>query len=179
MPVSFPLILVAFLGMCFYTGLRGWQALPKKRWPRVAGAVVFGALTLSMFLGFFLRRSGMADTALFRWAQLAGAGWRMAVVYLFCLAVFFDALRLADWKFHIFPACIKTHPERARAGALLFSIVAVAAIFAGGYLHFINPATTRVVINIAKPAGPVRVLRAVVASDLHLGETVGRERLAG
>ncbi len=178
MRLFFLLIIAAFLGMCFYVGLRSWQALPRRRWMRVAWVAAFVGLTLSMFLGFFLRRSGVADTALFRWVQHAGAGWRFAIIYWFCFALFFDVLRLVDWKFRILPAWVKKHPERARGGALVFSIVAVPVVFAWGYWHFINPVTTRVAINVAKPAGQMRVLRAVVASDLHLGETIGRERLA-
>jgi predicted MPP superfamily phosphohydrolase len=158
-----------------YVFLRGWQAMQSVPHLRVLFTVVFWLLALAFFIGRFLERNatGTLSTS-FVWV---GSFWFAAFAYFALGALLIDFLRLVNYVVPFFPSFITNNIQRVKLylAAGLFLTVAVA--LAAGYINARSPRLKTLDIKIAKQVDSLQTLTVVVASDIHLGTIIGRERL--
>ena len=186
----FYLFFAGYLLLCAYIGWRGMLALPRHRALRACWVVLIAFLSLGFVGGVLLRAYSptLMGVDIGHLLYETGVVWIVSTPYWTVAAVFWHALALINRRRRIFPAWIAANYARAKFAALAGTIVVVAGIFVAGFFRFANPDTTVLDIKIAKraeiPAASradsttaASSLRIVVASDLHLGDTIGRERL--
>lgn len=178
----FIFFLTGYLLLSAYVCVRVAQALPRIRWLRVACVVCIALLALGFFGGWAFRETIIAGVPVGRWLRTLGVTWMITLPYWVIACVFWDLLRLANRFRRIFPARVRAHYGRAKFLALGVTLATVAVIFAIGYSRFANPVVTPLRVKIDKPlgggfAGSGKVLRIAVASDLHLGDIIGKKRV--
>jgi predicted MPP superfamily phosphohydrolase len=158
-----------------YIFMRGWQAL--EGFPAIKPWYIatFVVLFLSYILGRILMKAapGVFSSVMI-WI---GSFWLAFMLYFFLLIVLLDLLRLLNHWFHIFPGFITANYEKTKGIALLASVVCIVVIVGAGYLNALRPVVRKLDISIPKSAGKLKELKLVMASDIHLGTLVGRNRL--
>ena len=159
----------------FYIFLRGWQAIPSGVPLRIPFASVFWVVAMSFIAGRFLER--VAITPFSTAVVWVGSFWFAALAYFTLSLLLIDILRLINFIVPIFPSFITANIDRTKAivAVGLCSIVAIALVV--GFVNARNPRVKLLELNIAKQADSVRTLDIAVASDIHLGTIVGRDRL--
>ncbi len=142
--------------------------LPGHRGLRLALYALVAVLALSFLGGRMLERVhlGVVSKALV-WA---GSFWMAVVVYAFLAALACDLVRLAHRVRPFLPQALT--PRRVVAGLAVAIVLAVAA----GAVNAAQVRTPAFDVSVAKRAGDLRELRVVVASDIHLGTVVGKQR---
>ncbi len=173
----FRLLILLFFLACVYIYIRGWQALPAMRSVRIIYTVIFAFLTFGHVLTFLFRRSmpewftGLASTV--------GPSWMIVVLYLFMAILLIDLLRLANHWLHFFPSWVTADYAKTKLITFFSVVGVVCAICIWGYYKFVNPTVNTLEVRVHKPAmGDKKELRIVMASDLHLGNIIGKGRLA-
>ncbi|MDP4274010.1 MAG: metallophosphoesterase [Bacteroidota bacterium] len=173
--VAIGLVLSIYFGFCYYIFLRGWQALPKISLLRSLYIAIFLLLVLSFFAGMIFEHQLPFKVS--GDLQVIGVSWMISMVYIFIFLIFFDLLRLANHFWGIFPAIITAHYLKVKIMAFIIVLASIIIAFFIGYLRFSNPQTTVLQLSIPKHAGELKELKIAVASDLHLGDVVRKERL--
>jgi len=158
-----------------YVFLRGWQAIPIESPFRVPYAAVFWVIALSFIAGRFLER--VAITPFSTAVVWVGSFWFAAMAYFVLSLLLIDILRLINYITPIFPSFITTDIARTKIilAASLCSIVVFAIVV--GYFNARSPRVKLLELNIPKQVDSVKTLDVAVASDIHLGTIIGRERL--
>ncbi len=178
----FVFFLTGYVLLCAYVFVRVTQSLPKIRWLRIVCLACLAILAAGFFGGWAFRETTLAGFPVGHWLRTLGVTWMITLPYWVVACVFWDALRLANKLWHIFPARVRTDYARAKLLALAATLATVAVVFMIGYNRFTRPVVTPLHIKINKPlggefAGSGKVLRIAVASDLHIGDIIGRERV--
>lgn len=164
-----------YLLMNVYVFIRGWQVTPSHMIWKVIYIVIF------VFLAFsFLFAMGGRSTfplPLMKILMLVGTTWLLVCFYLVIILGIIDLFRLVNHFFPFFPAFIQEH--KMKAGQILATGIFVffGIILSIGYYKFSNPVVSNLEINIDKYANGRKSLHAVAVSDIHLGFTIGKERL--
>jgi predicted MPP superfamily phosphohydrolase len=178
----FIVFLIGYLLLCAYVFVRATQALPKIRWLRIACLVCLAILAVGFFSGRAFSETELLGLPVGHWLRTFGVTWMVSLPYWVIATAFWDVLRLINKRRRIFPAWVAAHYARAKLLALGATIATIACVFICGYIHFTHPKTTALRVKIDKPlagqfAGSGKVLRIAVASDIHLGDIIGRDRL--
>lgn len=165
--------LTIFAGLNYYIGIRGWQAFGRLI-PAGCGLVywiVFALLAFSYPIG----RLGtqFRPDALSTGLTVLGSYWLAAMDFFVLSLILVDLVRLADRWLQFLPQGLKLFP--AVTGFVV--VVVVLGFVLYGAWNSRNPQLTHYDINIDKPAGSLKVLHAVVVSDIHLGNIVHNDRL--
>ncbi|HEY3451557.1 MAG TPA: metallophosphoesterase [Myxococcales bacterium] len=175
MPALFWVVFVAvFLSVYgfahFYFLRHAIPALSSSRRVRVALVALCVALGLSFLGGRFLEgwRICLASKALV-WV---GSLWMGVVLYAFLATLVADLVRLAERRWHFLPA--SATPRRIVA----LCSVAILAVVAAGFANAWTPRPRTLQVPIAKRAGALDKLTVVLASDIHLGTIVGKQRFS-
>jgi predicted MPP superfamily phosphohydrolase len=161
-------MLLAYVGANVYLFARGFQSLP---WTgaRTVFAVLFVFAAVSLFAGFLLENSLPATPVSV--VQHVGGTWLMLLIYLVPCVLIIDLIRMVDKWLHFLPDTVRSNPAMVFFGI----VAATVAVVVAGTVKFNNPSVTRVEIPTGKRIG--RVPSIVVASDLHLGYTIGAGKL--
>ena len=159
----------------FYVFLRGWQAIPTGSHLRVPYAAVFWTIALSFIAGRFLER--IAFTPFSTAVVWIGSFWFAAFAYFTLAALLIDMMRLINYVAPFFPSFVTENIARTKAVLALsvFSVVVLAIVI--GYFNARSPRVKILQVHIPKQVDSVRTLDVAVASDIHLGTIIGRERL--
>jgi uncharacterized protein len=173
--IGFLIIFTIFASINFYIFTRGRQALPKNTILQVA----YNAVFLTCFLSFFIEMIFERNMPLFISAVLENIGGYWMIVFLyFLVAVFFaDLLRLTNHFFHIFPQGIKDNYQQVKLiymGSVILLLMVLSVI---GYIHFDNPQTVNLKLDIPKEERSIEKLSIVAVSDVHLGNVIRKKRL--
>lgn len=159
-----------------YVFLRGWQALPSSWVWKLTYAVVFVAVVSSFLLSMALR-----DTLPLGVQKILfpiGAGWLACMLYFVLFFLLTDLVALADRFIHFMPQAVASGTIGFRRWQVGLSSLAILIICVTGYIRFNNPVVETYNLTIHKKAGNLKSLKAVMVSDIHLGITVDKERLA-
>jgi uncharacterized protein len=170
------LVLIVHSLVNIYIYIRGWQALSGAPALRPAFTVVFILLFLSYIIGRILIYA--APGALSSIMIWTGSFWLACMLYFFLFILCLDIFRMFNGWFHYFPGFITVRYESAKLITLLVAIVTVGSIIAGGYINALRPRIKTLEITIPKRAGNLNGLNVVMASDIHLGTIVGRNRFS-
>jgi predicted MPP superfamily phosphohydrolase len=159
----------------FYIFIRGWQAIPVDSSLRVPYAALFWVVALSFIAGRFLER--IAITPFSTAVVWVGSFWFAAFAYFTLSLLLIDILRLINYVVPIFPSFITSNIVRTKALVAigLCSIIAITIVI--GFFNARNPRVKMLELNISKQVDSVKMLDIAVASDIHLGTIIGRERL--
>lgn len=171
-------LLFAVYGLInFYVFARGGQSIPPGSTLRSAYAIIFWILAFSLIAGRVLERywtSPLSD--LLVWM---GSFWIGAVVYFFIAAVCLDLVRLMNRLVPFLPSFIVANYSQVKYVTCAGVIGVVAVLLVAGHVNAQLVRVASIDLRIGKKAVGMEVLNLVVASDIHLGTIVGRNRLDG
>lgn len=165
-------VFVLMCGIIFYVGWRGHQAFRGALKTRqiILYWVIYGLFTSSCIL---VERLGLGNGVLNEGLSWLG-GYSLAFIYYaFLILVLIDIIRLADRWWSIIPHRIKHAP--AEIGLVV--VLLIIGLLGYGTWNAFHPVFTNYDITIAKDAGKMQELHAVMVSDLHLGAIVNKGRL--
>ena len=161
MGLFFIALAVAYLLGNGYIYFRSWEVLhlvpTAVRW---ALSLLYWAGACSLFFVFGNRE--MPVGAMSHALYYLSTGWLVFTLYLVMLLLGTDLLRL----FHI------QFPYR-----FIICLGLTIVILVGGYIHYSNPKTDVVRLDINKPVAEGEELRVVAVSDIHLGYGTTKSRL--
>lgn len=169
------IVLTIYLLINLYIFRRAWLAFSFPAVWRFFGLALLLVLMLAYPLGRFgeqLSRNGATNLLV-----TIGSFYLGLMVYAFFMIVLIDILRLSNHAIHFFPEALTRNPlKTARVTALLVAGFTVLVVFAG-HLNALHPRVRQLQIQIDKPAGELKELNMVVASDIHLGTIIRNSRL--
>jgi uncharacterized protein len=159
----------------FYIFLRGWQAIPVDSSLRVPYAALFWVVALSFIAGRFLER--IAITPFSTAVVWVGSFWFAAFAYFILSLLLIDILRLINYVVPIFPSFITANIVRTKMLVAIGLCSIITILIVVGFFNARNPRVKMLELNISKQVDSVKTLDIAVASDIHLGTIIGRERL--
>ncbi|NLB52777.1 MAG: metallophosphoesterase [Syntrophomonadaceae bacterium] len=167
------LFIFAYAGLNYYLGWRGWEAFGSYifQWQAYYWGML-GTLAFAYFFGHFLNRYSpgrVSDVLLW-----TGAYWMGFFFYALLTVVLIDILRFMDNFFGFLPAAIKNSPTLVAVIILIF----LAVLMLYGTYNSRRPVLRKYRITIPAPS-KLKNLKAVLVSDVHLGNIIGRGRLEG
>ena len=174
--VGFILIALSiWTGINLYIGMRGWQAF---------SSVIPAGFGFLYWVLFILFASSFMLARFFQSTNSTGSGvalewlgaYSVAIIFyslVFLLAI--DLVRLLDHWFKFIPEALKPSPPKLG----LIVLCLLAGVLSYGTWNAWHPVVREYHINIPKETNGNQELRAVLLSDLHLGNIVSKERLAG
>jgi predicted MPP superfamily phosphohydrolase len=169
------IVLLVYGSLNYYIFIRGWQAIPRISLLRTNYLILFLILSSSFFAGRILERyypSIFSDILVW-----IGSFWLGAILYFFLIIIFLDILRLINNSFPFFPAFATFDYLKTKSAVLMISILAVFVLLGFGFINAKNPVIKELKLNVNKSAGNLKVLNIVMASDIHLGTIIGKNRL--
>jgi predicted MPP superfamily phosphohydrolase len=172
--ISLAILIYALVN--FYIFTKGWQSLDgvRREW-RLAYAIVFITLALSLIAGRFLERAGSnAFNDVLIWI---GSFWLAVMLYGFLASALSDVLVLAA---NLFKVKTLQFLLTGTAGKL-WTFIAVAGLIlvitVAGFFNACNVRVKKLKLDIPKSAGQFKQLNITMASDIHLGTIIGNGRL--
>jgi predicted MPP superfamily phosphohydrolase len=168
----FIILLTVYLGANIYLLSRGLQALPHGAL-RIVFSVAVCFLALIFFVGMFFENKfpiGVVSVM-----QHIGGTWLCSLLYFVPIVLIIDIVRLVN---RFFPFLHRVFPANPQSVSLyvFFSVMGlVAVIFVYGVIKFNNPSVVKIDFKTDKQINSVP--KIVVASDLHLGYTIGSRKL--
>jgi len=169
-------VFFAILGsISFYIFLRGLQAIPADSSLRHAYSVVFWTVALSFIGGRVLERvlpSILADLLIWM-----GSFWIGAILYLLIAVVSLDLLRLVNHFIPFFPQAVTGNYAQAKYVTLAGITGLVGVLLLAGHVNAMLPRVKELSLAMPRNAAGMKHLDIVVASDIHLGNIIGRSHL--
>ena len=160
----------------FYVFLRGWQVLLPGSGIRLVYAVLYWLIALSFIGGrSFGNILPYKVTDALTWI---GSFWIGALLYLLLAVLVLDALRVVNHFLPFFPEIITQNYARAKHVTACVTLGIVAIVLVCGFINARIPRVKELEIFVNKPAGNLKTLNIVAASDTHLGTIIGRSWLA-
>ncbi len=177
LPVFFAVVLAAYFTIQAYLFARGWRALAcHPRW-RAAYAAAFWFAALAFVAGRNLEN--IAVTGLSTALVWVGAFWFALMYYLFLGTLALDVAGSLARRAGLPPVSWTENLPRVRFRAAVAVVCASAAVVVWGHWNALRPVAVEMDVSLpASAASPARV-RAVVASDWHLGTLVTQRRVKG
>ncbi|MDP4276141.1 MAG: metallophosphoesterase [Bacteroidota bacterium] len=169
--LAFFIILGTVILMSVYVLIRGWQLLPHQPVLRV----VFSAIFVCLFL-IALSFIWLEHLLPLEWSKIftfIGFTFVVAVIYSAVAFLLIDGIRLTNAVFHLVPLDQLMRFSR-HAASLCLGIIAVAMIV--GYIQFSHPVVTHLNLSIGRKPQH-KTLTIVAASDLHVGNNIGKKQL--
>lgn len=173
--IFFTIVFLVYSLANYYIFLRGHQSLQAFPVIRHWFVIIFLILAASYFLGRFLERSPLYNIG--EAFSRIGSFWLAAMAYFLILVIFFDIIRLLNHFLHFFPGIITGNMPVTRLVTFACCVLVVTVALFYGYINARNPVLKTVSLNINKAVPGKNSLRLVFVSDIHLGSTIGRERL--
>ena len=177
----FIIILLSYIAGHAYLGLRGFQAF--SGYPLIQKLLIACIILLasSFFVGMFMGRgSGTGLPVILYHVSMV---WLVPFLYLVIFALFTDILRLSDAVVMWFPPFVRSI-KAFPLYWMLSGMALVGIICTWGYLRFNNPSVTKLSLEVSEDrvsadnvSDTMQGMRIVMASDIHLGRSVGAGRL--
>jgi len=168
------IFLTIFIAGNFYVFIRGWQALPVNSAVRITYSTIFLFLACSFIVGEISEKSGLFENN--KTLILVGSTWLAFLLYALLLLLIIDSVRGLNFFFHFLPSAEKLNacniPLKLMAGVVTITTLVVTA----GIITAASPVIRTVDIKINKKGGIENSLNIVMASDIHLGNIVGRKK---
>jgi predicted MPP superfamily phosphohydrolase len=169
------IFLTLYIAGNFYVFIRGWQALPKEGYARVIYSLIFGFMAFSFIAGEISEKSHLLPDN--RFLILAGSLWLAFLLYSFLMVVMIDIVRGLDFFFKFLPSkdimLAEGIPLKLLTGVISLSLLIVTA----GVYTASDTVVKTIDLKINKRAGLEDSLNIVMASDIHLGNIMGRKKL--
>ena len=166
MIVFFSVFFAVYAAINYYIFIRGWQALTIFPHLKIIYLIVFLFISLSYIISKFL--TDRLSSFLYDTLQWIGSFWFAFMLYFVLSLVILDILRLLNHFFTIFPASVVNNYDAWKLGAFITVIVLASVIVAAGYINTRMLAVKNLEITLDKRSSPLKELRIVAFSDIHL-----------
>ncbi len=173
--IFFSIVLLVYSAVNAYILIRGYQSL---QWVPTLKRLYFWIvipLASAYVAGRFLER-----TSLYTLGEILsriGSFWLAAMVYFLLIIILFDLLRLINHFLPFFPAILTANPAKTKFILFLSSFLLVGGLILYGYINARNPVIRQIPLTFNKGSQNTGEINLVYLSDVHLGSTIGRERL--
>ena len=175
LPVFFLVVFAAYFSIQAYLFARGWRALECHRRWRAPYAVVFWFCALAFIAGRNLENIAVSPVAtVLVWV---GAFWFALMYYLFLGTLVLDIGASLLRRLRLLPVAWTTDWPKVRFRAAALLLCFSSAVVALGYRNALLPEVVTMEVSVPAIDGPAQSLRAVVASDWHLGTLVTQRRV--
>ena len=172
--IFFTIVLAVYGLVNTYIFLRGLQAIPAGSTYRIWFILGFWFLVSTFILGRFLDRAGTTGlSTLLTWI---GSFWLGAMLYFLLIVLFIDFTRLLNHIFHLFPQVFYADWRKTKLIVFFSSVSLVFVLILGGYISTLFPRIRTLDLDILKTVKGSRDLHIVMASDIHLGTIIGKNR---
>lgn len=152
---------------------RGYQVVPPRRSWRIP-YLLFFILELGLFLfGYFFRKD-LPDAVMIPLMMVCNT-WYISSVYLTLGLLVLEALRWSDRFFGWLPGFIRRNRLIAARLAFAALLIGVAFLMRHAYHTVMNPTVKHVYLTLPKGNSQRDSLKIAMMSDLHIGETIGKE----
>lgn len=175
LPVFFAVVFAAYFSIQAYLFVRGWQALACHRSWRGAYAVIFWIAALAFVVGRNLEN--IAVTPLSTVLVWIGAFWFALMYYLFIGTLALDVLAGIAKVLRLLPPAWSTARPKVRFRAAVAVVSASSLVVAWGHWNATHPEVVTMEVTVPASGGSPSHVRAVVASDWHLGTLVTQRRI--
>lgn len=171
------IVLLIFAALNIYLFMRGWQALPAHTTVRIIYPVLFILASTAVFVAVLL--GSKLPLWLSRIFDVIGGYWMILFVFMVMAALLADLLRLVHHYRPFFPDWVTANYARAKLYYFISVMAVLILISVIGYLRFDNPRIKELNVKIVKEHAAADSFTLVAASDIHLGNLIRRNRLAG
>jgi len=173
--IAIIIALALYGGLNYWLFIRAWQSIPGIAIVQTIFTILFVLCSLSFFVAM-----GLGDRLPFPLTVVLeniGAYWVIGLLYFSMAALFFDIIRVSNHFFKFYPDWIYANYQEVKLVALL-SVIGLFTLFSlvGNY-RFRNPDVKQVEMEIPGGDGPTGILTIAVASDVHLGSIIRKNRL--
>ncbi len=166
------IVLVVYGLLNYYIGIRGLRSM------KVKAPVIKIVYWIALFSFAFMYIVGMlfkgylpeSVAGIF---STIGGYWLALFIYLICFTLIIDIIRFLTKKLGIQPAILKNKPWIIT----LVVVVLVTILLTIGTYNALVPRTSEYNVSIDKKAENIKDLKCVMISDVHLGDSIGRNRL--
>ena len=173
--VFFAVVFAAYFSIQAFLFTRGWRALACHRNWRVTYAVVFWFAALAFVAGRNLEN--IAVTGVSTALVWIGAFWFALMYYLFLGTVALDIAGSFARRLRLLPASWNENRPRVRFQAAVAVVSVSVLVVAWGHWNALHPEVVQMEVSLSASAASPPRLRAVVASDWHLGTLVTQRRI--
>lgn len=177
LPVFFAVIFAAYFSIQTYLFVRGWRALEGHRGWRPVYAALFWFAALAFIAGRNIEN--IAVTPLSTALVWVGAFWFALMYYLFLATLALDIGAVILRRLHLLPASWPDKQAIVRFRAAVVVVCVSAVLVAWGHWNALHPEVVRMEVSLPAREGSPPEVRAVVASDWHLGTLVTQDRVRG
>ncbi len=105
-----------------------------------------------------------------------GSFWLAAMFYFFLIVFLLDIIRLVNHIFPFFPRFVIDNYLYVKMYLGFGSIFIVIVTLVLGHINALTPRIEKMQIKISKKSDDMKSINLVVASDIHLGSIIGKER---
>ncbi len=171
----FTIVLTIYALVNFYIFIRGWQAVPAHTIYRPIYLILFLLVSLSFIGGRILERywpDGVINALVW-----VGSCWLGAMLYFFLIVFLLDLVRLSNAIGHWYPAFITNDYPKAKQITGLIAVGIVFVVLVAARINAMHPRLHTLELTVPKVVDGPKTLNIAVASDIHLGAIIGRERL--
>lgn len=157
-----------------YIFIRGWQAIPAVTPWKIIYAVSFWLLVSAFVAARILERVHPGGITTF--VTWVGSFWLAFMLYFFLAVVLLDLARLANHLFGLFPASFYIDYPRTKLLTLFLITGGVSLAVIGGYINARTVRIRKVEVEIPKAVPSLQTLNIVMASDIHMGTLIARNK---
>ncbi len=166
--------LTIYLAGNFYVFIRGWQALPANTAARIVYSALFLFAAFSFIIGEISEKTGLFENN--KILIITGSTWLAFLLYALLFIIVIDLVRVLNFFLHFLPAEEILKSNNIPLKLMIGVISLTSLILAAGIIAAASPVVRTVNIKIDKPGGIKNSLSIVMASDIHLGNIVGRKK---
>jgi len=177
-PINLIIFLTVFFSIYgvvnYYIFIRGSQALSLASPYRLYYAIIFIVVSLSFIIGRTLENYWL--TPLSKTFVWIGSLWLAAMLYFILWILLLDILRSLNHFIPFFPGIITGNyalVKQILGGVIILSVGTIIVI---GHFNAIDPKIEKLHLKIQKKSQGMKSVNIVVASDIHLGSIVGKNR---
>ncbi len=168
------IFLAVYLAGNFYVFIRGWQALPASSIIRSIYSTLFFIFASSFIIGEISERNGIFEHN--QMLIITGSTWLAFLFYALLFIILIDTVKEVNYLLNFLPQdeTLKTAniPLKLMIGVISITSVIIIA----GFITACCPVIKIIDIQIDKQGGIESSLNIVVASDIHLGNIIGRNK---
>ncbi|MDD4644578.1 MAG: metallophosphoesterase [Bacteroidales bacterium] len=173
--IAILIALAIYGGINFYLLKRSWQAIPANPLVHTIFTVLFVIVSLSFFVAMAL--GNRLPISLVAVLENIGAYWVIGLFYFIIAAVILDVIRVSNHFLNFYPDWITGHYQQVKFIVFLSLIGLFALVSLIGNYRFRHPDIRQVNLEMTKGDGPAGSLTVIAASDVHLGNTIRKNRL--
>jgi uncharacterized protein len=170
----FGIVMIIYGLINYYIFTRAIQAIPQGSSLRIWFIAGFWFLVSTFVLGRILERTSLTGiSTVFTWT---GSFWLAAMFYFLLIVLLIDLSRVLNYFLQIYSALFYVDIQRTKTILLLGSVALVSILLIAGHINTLLPRVKKLDISIPKQVNGDKDLKIVMASDIHLGTIIGKNR---